>query len=332
MSSLSTLKVYAATYVAESDISVNDKMWLIDFIKEGETRDVLDILEGEYQLPQITEYEAEMLNTYILEVTPPRVPKKGGKPLRIRPNLGTSKVISTVQKKRAAEKGFRKLMPDASKESVKAAKHAVKPYGRDILKAVGKSGLKIGTVAGGIALAAAGGHSLYQKYMSKASKACKGKPNVEVCMAKYRKKAQGSKNIIKIKRLRVSKNDCINTRNPVLCRKRLDSKINKLKEDIIREGFMGPMGRAFDVLFVFELGNMAYKRFFSKASKACKGAPDRKLCVLRYRIKAKDAQMRTIKSKSGLCSKDVNPAICKNKIKKKLQSLQSDVNMLRQEL
>ena len=140
MSSLSTLKVYAATYVAESDISVNDKMWLIDFIKEGETRDVLDILEGEYQLPQITEYEAEMLNTYILEVTPPRVPKKGGKPLRIRPNLGTSKVISTVQKKRAAEKGFRKLMPDASKESVKAAKHAVKPYGRDILKAVGKSG------------------------------------------------------------------------------------------------------------------------------------------------------------------------------------------------
>jgi len=325
MSSLSTLKVYTATYVAESDISVKDKIWLINFIKEGETRDVLDILEGEYQLPQITEYEAEILNKYILEVTPPPISKKGNRPSK-------GGVIRSIQKKRAAEKGFRELMPDASKENVKAAKRAVRPYSKDVWKAVGKAGGKAGTVAGGIALAAAGGHSLYKKYMSKAAKACKGKPDREICMAKYRKKAQGNKNIIKIKRLRISKNDCINARNPVLCRKRLDSKINKLKEDIIYEGIMGPLGVAFDVLFVFELGNMAYKRFFSKAAKACKGAPDRKLCVLRYKVKAKEAQMKTIKSKSGLCSKDANPAICKNKIIKKLHSLQADVNMLRQEI
>lgn len=337
MSKLSTLKVFAATYVAESDLSVKDKMWLIDFIKEGERNDVLDIIEGEYQLPQITEYEAEMLNEYISEAKPPPIPKKGEKPLRIRKNLGTSKVISAVQKKRAAEKGFRKLMPDASKGSVKAAKHAVKPYARDVWKAAGKAGGKITTVAGGVALAAAGGHALYQKYMSKASKACKGKPDREMCMTKYRKKAAGSKNIIKIKKLRVAKNDCINTRNPLACRKRLDSKIQKLKEDVTifmtsEAGIMGPLGRGFDILFIFELGSMAYKRFFSRAAKSCKGSPDRKLCILRFKIQAKVAQIKTIKSKSGLCSKDTNPAKCKNKIMRKVQSLQSDIKMLRQEL
>jgi hypothetical protein len=335
MNNLSTLKIYAATYVTESDLPAKDKLWLIDFIREGEHGDILNILEGEYKLPQITEYEAEMLNTYILEVKPPPIPKKkpGAKPLRIRPNLGTSKVISAVQKKRAAEKGFRKVMPDASKESVKAAKHAVKPYGRDVLKAVGKSGVKIATKAGGIALAAAGAHSLYQKYMSKAARACKGKPNQAACMEKFKKKASTNKNIFKIKRLRVSKNDCINSRNPVLCRKRIDERIQKLKENLIVEaGMLGPLGRAFDVLFIFELGSMAYKRFFSKAAKACKGSPDRRLCVLRYKIKAKEVQMKTIRSKASLCSKDANPANCKNKIMRKVQSLSSDINMLKQEL
>ncbi len=329
MSELSTLKVYTATYVSESDLPTDDKFWLIDFIKEGEYGDVLDILEGEYQLPQITEYEAEMINSYIIEAKPPPIPKKkkGAKPLRAR-----SDIIKKVQKKRGAEKGFRKLMPDASKENVKAAKRATRPYARDVWRAVGKSGAKIATRAGGVALAAAGAHAVYQKYMSKAAKACKGKANREVCMAKYREKAKGNKNIHKIKVLRVSKNDCINARNPVLCRKRLDSRIKKLKESVVAEGMMGPLGRAFDVLFIFELGAMAYKRFFSKAAKACKGSPDRKLCVLRYKVKAKEAQMKTIKSKAGLCSKDPNPANCKNKILRKLQSLKSDVTMLRQEL
>jgi hypothetical protein len=334
MSRLNILKVFAATYVAESDLSVEDKMWLIDFIKEGERNDVLDIIEGEYQLPQITEYEAEMLNEYISEAEPP--PKKKGNPLRIRSNLGTSKVISAVQKKREIEKLARRLVPDASKESVKAVKRATKPYRKEVWKAAGKAGGKIATVAGGAALVAAGAHSLYQKYMSKAAKACRGKPDREMCMAKYKKKAAASKNIFKIKKLRAEKNECVNTRNPLACQRRIDSKIKKLKEDVdvfvVNERLMGRLGVAFDVMFVFELGAMAYKRFFSKAAKTCKGAPDRRMCILRFKIKAKEAQAKTIKSKAGLCAKDANPANCKNKIMRKVQSLQSDIKMLRQEL
>lgn len=339
MSELSTLKVFAATYVSESELSVKDKLWLIDFIKEGEYNDVIDILEGEYQLPQISDYLAEKVMRIVKQIVKkgmrggaPPIPKKVGKPLKIRKNLGTSEYIGARQKRKAAEKGFRDLMPSASKENVKAAKHAAKPYRSDERKALGKAVLKVGSAGGAIGLAAAGGHQGYQKYMSKAAVACKNKPNQQACMTAYRQKAQKSKNIYKIKRLRVSKNDCINTGNPVRCRQRIDSKIKQLKEEVFYEGIMGPLGRAFDVLFIFELGSMTYKRFFSGASKACKGSPDRKMCMIRFKIKAKQAQMKTISSKSGLCRKDPNPAKCKNKIMKKLQSLRSDVTMLKQEI
>jgi len=336
MSKLRTLKVFAATYVAESDLASEDKLWLIDFIKEGEYNDVLDIIEGEYKAPQISDYVAEQLN-YILEADPPprTIPNKK----RVQsPGWGWGAYSKARKTRKKVEKNVRKYMPDASKESVKGAKHFVRPLRKIERVALGKAAGKTGGAAAGVALAAAGAHSLYQKYMSKAAKACKGKPNREVCMANFRKKASAGKNIYKIKKLRVAKNECVDTRNPMACRKRLDARIKKLKEDVEifvvneRGGMMGPIGIAFDVLFVFELGSMAYKRFFSKAAKACKGAPDRRLCVLRYKVKAKEAQIRTIGAKAGLCVKAKDPVKCKGKISRKMQSLKSDVVMLRQEL
>lgn len=351
MKNLRELKIFTATYIAESDIPVKDKLWLIDFVKEGEYNDIIDILEGEYQLPQISDYLAEKLwralkggakeASRILkgQARTPPIPKKkpGAKPLRVRGNMGWSKYSQAKQTRKAADKDFRKFMPDASKESVKGVKHAIKPLKKAERRAAGAALVKTGTAAGGVALAGVGGHSVYKQHMSQAARACKGKPDREGCMSKYRKKALASKNIHKIKRLRVSKSDCVNARNPVKCRQRIDSRVNKLKEDldillISERGFMGPFGRALDIFFIFELGQMAYKRFFSRAAKACKGSPDRKLCVLRYKVKAKEAQIRVLKSKAGLCAKDANPSVCKNKLLKKLQSLKSDVTMLRQEL
>ncbi|MHA1623475.1 MAG: hypothetical protein ACTSVO_15235 [Candidatus Heimdallarchaeaceae archaeon] len=337
MSKLTTLKIFAATYVSECDLSSEDKIELIDLIKEGEYNDVLDIIEGEYKAPQISDYVAEELN-YILEAKPPprNIPNK--EKVRSR-GWGIRDYGAAKRKRKGTEKAVRKYMPDASKKSVKGAKHFVKPLKRIERVALGKSLTKTGGAAAGIALAAAGAQAVYKNYMSKAARVCKGKANKEICMANFRKKAGASKNIHKIKRLRVAKNDCVNASNPVLCRRKLDKRIKKLKEGVeifivseLGGGFMGPFGRALDVLFVFELGGMAYKRFFSKAAKACKGSSDRKLCTLRYKIKAKEAQMRTISSKAGICAKDKNPAKCKSKIGRKLQSLKSDVVMLRQEV
>ncbi len=345
MKHLEELKIFTATYVAESDLAAKDKVWLIDFIKEGEYDDIIDILEGEYQLPQISDYLAEKLwralkaaksgwrSAKYTYKTGKKMPRAGGRPLQVRGNLGWSKYVGAKQKRKATEKAFKKQFPDiADKKTTKAF---VKPLKSAERKAAGAAMAKTGATAGGIALAGVGAQTVYKQQLSKAASACKGKPNKEACIAAYRKKALAAKNIHKIKKLKVSKSDCINARNPVKCRQRIDARVKKLKEEFIlseRGGLMHPLGIAFDVLFVFELGQMAYKRFFSKAAKACKGSPDRRLCVLRYKVKAKEAQIRAIRSKAGLCSKDKNPAACKGKISRKLRSLRSDVEMLKQEL
>ena len=95
---------------------------------------------------------------------------------------------------------------------------------------------------------------------------------------------------------------------------------------------MGPLGIAFDIMFIFELGGMAYRRFFSKASKACKGSPDRKTCYRRYKVGAKEVQVKTLKSKIGMCSKHKTPDKCKTRVMNKINNLQSDIKFLRQEL
>ena len=97
-------------------------------------------------------------------------------------------------------------------------------------------------------------------------------------------------------------------------------------------GHMTPLGIAFDILFIFDLGGMAYKRFFSKAAKACKGTADRKVCIRRYQVGAKQAQAKTLASKIGLCSKHKDPIKCKAKVNRKIASLKSDIEFLRREL
>lgn len=95
---------------------------------------------------------------------------------------------------------------------------------------------------------------------------------------------------------------------------------------------MGPLGVAFDVMFILDLAHMGYKRFLSKAAKACKGAPDRKMCLRRYEVGAKQAQVRILRSKIGMCSKDKNPMRCKDKVKRKISNLEDDIKFLKQEL
>ena len=268
MSNLSTLKVFTATYVAESDLSNYDKLWLIDFIKEGEYNDIIDILQGEYQLPQISEQLAEELFEGIIKVAARRFRSYSPKMVKGK-NFDAATARLKAKGRLMGDEEAKRLAKRMKKGEIPSSQKPP-PIPKPKSKSKGYNKLKAAGTAGGVALAAAGGHSMHQKYMSHAAKACKGKPDTEICMAKYKKKAAGSKNIIKIKKLRVAKNDCINTRNPLKCRQRLDSKIKKLKEDVdfvMEAGMMGPLGRAFDILFIFELGSMAYKRFFTKAAK-----------------------------------------------------------------
>jgi len=95
--------------------------------------------------------------------------------------------------------------------------------------------------------------------------------------------------------------------------------------------FMRPLGMLFDVMFIFDIANSVYKRFLSKAAKACKGSPDRKMCIRRYTAKAKLAQINALKSKIGLCARDKDPNRCRQKVLTKIENLKADIKFLKEE-
>lgn len=68
-------------------------------------------------------------------------------------------------------------------------------------------------------------------------------------------------------------------------------------------------------------GFLVYKRFFSKAAKACKGSPDRKACIQDFKQKARNAQAAALRSKMSICAKSKDPAGCKSKVQAKIAKL-----------
>ena len=71
---------------------------------------------------------------------------------------------------------------------------------------------------------------------------------------------------------------------------------------------------------VIKAGTMAYKRFFSQAAKSCTGksGSEKTDCIQKFKDKAKQAKVKTLRSGLGKCSKSKNPEKCKAKINKEL--------------
>ena len=300
MSNLSTLKVFTATYVAESDLSNYDKLWLIDFIKEGEYNDIIDILQGEYQLPQISEQLAEELFEGIIKVAARRFRSYSPKMVKGK-NFDAATARLKAKGRLMGDEEAKRLAKRMKKGEIPSSQKPP-PIPKPKSKSKGYNKLKAAGTAGGVALAAAGGHSMHQKYMSHAAKACKGKPDTEICMAKYKKKAAGSKNIIKIKKLRVAKNDCINTRNPLKCRQRLDSKIKKLKEDV---DFVMEAGMEEHLIFYLFLNLDLWhiKDFFQEQLKHVKDLQIESCVYLDLKYKQKKYKLKRLNQNLGCVQK-----------------------------
>jgi len=66
---------------------------------------------------------------------------------------------------------------------------------------------------------------------------------------------------------------------------------------------------------------MAYRKFWSKAAQACKGAADQDACRKQYKMKAKMAQVSALNSAKAKCAKTKKPDACKAKIDAKIASI-----------
>lgn len=68
-----------------------------------------------------------------------------------------------------------------------------------------------------------------------------------------------------------------------------------------------------------------YKRFFSKAAKACAGnkGPERKACIKKFKVQAVQAQISDLKAAVSKCEVTKDPGKCKATIGSKIQKLQT---------
>ena len=73
-----------------------------------------------------------------------------------------------------------------------------------------------------------------------------------------------------------------------------------------------------------------YKRFFSKAAKACKGKSgiDKTNCMVKFKKQAQLQKIKALESGLNACSKAKNPDICKGRIKPKIAKEKAKMGQL----
>lgn len=64
-----------------------------------------------------------------------------------------------------------------------------------------------------------------------------------------------------------------------------------------------------------------YKSFLSKAARSCKGAPDKKECIKRYKEQGMVKQIKKIQGNMSKCKKTNNPEKCKEKLEKHIRKI-----------
>jgi hypothetical protein len=147
--------------------------------------------------------------------------------------LSSSKVILNFLKETGDQQAYAATLYDSMKSAMSAAKSNLKKGSKAAAELVSDTANKastnkivVGATAGAaaamIAFAAA---KLYQQYLSKAAKACKGRPDKVACMKGYKTKALG----MRIQKLRSGMSTCNKAKNSENCKKSLQAKITKIQ-------------------------------------------------------------------------------------------------------
>ena len=257
------LQVFASTYVAESDIPTEDKLMLIDYIRECDEFGVMYLLstgemlgENEYLDEKacgilFEQYQASLAP--LLEAKPKGYYKMKGAHIKtvagrkVAAAKGAAMAAGTKVKGAAgrAGAGVKGAAFDAQMKlrgAKKAAAHQVKGAAAS-MKQAGAGAKEAGKGLGGalksaskipgakpaavVAAAAAASYAVYKRFFSAASKACAGKSGGDrsACIDRFKKQAK----MAQVKELQKGMAKCGNDPG---CRSKLQGKISKAKSNM----------------------------------------------------------------------------------------------------
>lgn len=211
----STLRVFAATYIMESEnVSQNTKCKLINFVKEAKTDEILHLLfNGNIPTNQLNESQRFVLRSQAENFIYPLI-------MEARPKTKKKKGIIYTTGQWAREKG-EKAAERVGKEAKKAGE-VVRPHIKPFAKRVGYAVV--------VAAISAAAYQTYKRYMTAAAKACRGRKGTDrrECIYSFRKRALQAKLAV----LQQERTACDKSKNPEKCKDKIDSKIKKVKYKI----------------------------------------------------------------------------------------------------
>ena len=91
-----------------------------------------------------------------------------------------------------------------------------------------------------------------------------------------------------------------------------------------KKTYLGILGAA----ALIAASSAVYKKFFSKAVRACSKADNKRECIRNYKINALKAQITALRSSTTKCGMDKDPIKCKVKINAKIEKLNSQISKL----
>ena len=150
--------------------------------------------------------------------------------------LSSSRIILNHLREAGDQQAYAQSLYDSMKTAMQSAKANLKKGSKaaaelatDTAKKASTNKIVVGATAGAaaamIAFAAA---KLYQQYLSKAAKACKGRPDKVACMKGFKNKALS----IRMDKLRSGMGQCGKAKNSENCKKSLQAKITKVQKKI----------------------------------------------------------------------------------------------------
>jgi len=191
------LQVFASVYVTESEMSVRDKVELINFIRVSEKDDILLLLATGRPNNILKEDISVLIETEIFIES------------LVLQELPFTKQVPTGKLKNIFTGPF------GTSSSTPVTKTKLTGAGKGVLAAVV------------VAAIAAGAYMIYKRYFSKAAKACKGKSGDErsACIKQFKRQALQAQ----IAALKSGMSKCAQSKNPDKCKAAIQQKVQKLQ-------------------------------------------------------------------------------------------------------
>jgi len=223
MSYNENLKVFAACYVAETEISTDNKLQLIDYIKNSSSKHIEHLLCTGYMKESLTEAEK------LLELSNPWKEVLSDSVLS-EISLDFAKAAATKMFDLGMAKGMAKGIAKGKDVGFTHGWEKGVSYGHATGHSTGFGSGQIAGLSKGlaatalVALAATISYKIYKRYLSDAAKKCKGSKGLvrDNCLTKARNEARKAKVVA----LHQGLIRCAKTKNPSKCKFKLQRKIN----------------------------------------------------------------------------------------------------------